>query len=66
MNVDLLKGKIVGKGLNIEKFAELINIERSSMYRKLNSFEKITIGEAARMKKTLEMTDEEAIEIFFS
>lgn len=65
MNVNKLKGKMVERGLNVEKFAELIGVERSSMYRKLNNAEKITIGEANRMRDALSLTNEEATAIFF-
>ena len=61
-----LKAKIMEKGMNVESFAIAIGMERSKLYRKLNSFEKITIGEAARMKSVLEMSDEEAIYIFLT
>jgi plasmid maintenance system antidote protein VapI len=66
MDINKLKAKIVENGINVEKLAEQINIDRSSLYRKLNNAEKITIGEASRMKDALGMTDEEAINIFFA
>ena len=66
MNVNKLKGKIAEKGLSIEKLAQKIGVDRSSLYRKLNNAEKITIGEASRMKDVLEMTPEEATLIFLS
>ena len=64
MNVNKLRAKIVERGMNVETLAELINIDRSSLYRKLNNFEKITIGEACKIKAALQMTDEEASIIF--
>lgn len=66
MNINKLKGKIVENGLNVEKLAEAIGTERSSLYRKLNDAEKITIGEAAKMKEALSLTDAEAFEIFLA
>ena len=66
MNKNKLKGKIVEKGLNIERLAQLIKIERSTLYRKLNVTGRITIEEAQRIKKALELSDTEAIEIFFN
>lgn len=65
VNVNKLKGKIVEKGMNVETVAERIGVDRSSLYRKLNNFEKITIGEARKLKDILELTDEEANAIFF-
>lgn len=64
MNVNKLKGLIVANGMNVEQLADEIGVERSSMYRKLNNFEKITIGEANKIKKALKMSNDQAIEIF--
>lgn len=66
VNVNKLKGKIVEKGMNVETVAKRIDVDRSSMYRKLNNFEKITIGEARKLKDVLELSDEEASAIFFA
>ena len=66
MNVNKLKGKIVEKDMTVERLAALIGINRASLYRKLNNCEKITIGEAIKIKEVLEMNNEEAFEIFLS
>lgn len=66
MNVNKLKGKIVSNGMNVGELAEVIGIDKSSLYRKLNNFEKITIGEALKMKDALSMNNDEACEIFLS
>lgn len=66
MKIKKLKSKLVEKGLNVEGLADMIGMERSTLYRKLNKFEKITIGEAIRMKDALAMTDAEASDIFLS
>lgn len=66
MNIFKLKGKITEKGMNVEKLAEAIGIDRSGLYRRLNNFEKFTIGEVKHIKEVLELTNEEATEIFFS
>jgi plasmid maintenance system antidote protein VapI len=66
MNINKLKAKIVERGMNVEQLAEAIEIDRSSLYRKLNAFEKITIGEAGKMKNVLGMSNEEAYEIFLA
>ena len=66
MNVAKLRGKIVECGMNVEGLASKIGVDRSSLYRKLNNAEKITIGEASRMKEALEMTDAEALDIFLA
>lgn len=66
MDVNKLKGKIVEKGMNVETVAERIGVDRSSLYRKLNNFEKITIGEANKLKEVLALSDEDANTIFFA
>ena len=66
MNINKLKGKIVEKEMNIETLALLIGIDRSSLYRKLNNAEKITLGEVIKMKDALDISDDEACEIFLS
>ena len=66
MKLNKLKAKIVELGMNVETLADKIGMERSTLYRKLNNFEKITIGEAIRMKDALSMTDAEATDIFLS
>lgn len=64
MDLNKLKGKIVERGWNVETLAEHIGVERSSMYRKLNNFEKITIGEAKKIRLALNLSNEEASSIF--
>ena len=66
MNLNKLRGKIVERGMNIEQLAIAIGVDRSSMYRKLNAFERITIGEATKITKVLSLTSDEAVEIFLS
>ena len=66
MKLNKLKAKIVENGMNVEDVAYAIGIDRSSLYRKLNNFDKITIGEATKLKDCLHMTNEEATDIFLS
>jgi plasmid maintenance system antidote protein VapI len=66
MNINKLKGKMVERGLNVEKLAKLMGFNRATLYRKLNSTNKITIVDAVKMKNVLELTDDEASDIFFS
>lgn len=65
VNGNKLKAKIVEKGLSVTDFASLINMDRSSLYRKLSNSQRITIGEAMCIKEALELTNEEACAIFF-
>lgn len=66
MNINKLKGKIVENGMNNARFAAAIGINYATLCRKLKAPEKITIGEAAKMKIALNLTDADAIEIFLA
>jgi plasmid maintenance system antidote protein VapI len=66
MNVAKLKAKIVEREMNVEALAEKIGMDRSALYRRLNDAEKITIGEAMKMKDALGMTNKEASDIFLA
>lgn len=64
MNISKLKGKIVERGMNVEQLADAMGINRASMYRKLKRAEKITIGEALKIREILQLSNAEACEIF--
>lgn len=67
VNVNKLKGKIVECGINIEKLAEMIGVDRATLYRKLNAKGKqILIKEADAIVKALNLNPEEAVAIFFA
>lgn len=66
MKTKMLKAKLVEKGINVESLADNIGISCSALYRKLNNFEKITIGEATKIKDALELSDDEATKIFLA
>lgn len=67
VNINKLKGKIVENELSIEKLAKEIGMDKSTLYRKLNSEgEHILIKEANLIVKKLNLTPEEAVSIFFS
>lgn len=66
MNANKLKGKIFEKGLNVAKTADLTGINKSSLYRKLNGFDKFTVNEAVQLKEVLGLTNLEALEIFLT
>lgn len=66
-NVDKLKGAIKEKRLSPEKVAEIIGIDKSTMYRKLNNGgDEFTIKQADIISQALCLTAEEAQAIFFS
>ena len=66
IDVQKLKGKIVEKGLNVERLAKMIGVNKSTLYRKLNgTADDITIGEALSIARVLELNRDEATTIFF-
>lgn len=66
MNILKLRGKMVENGYNVEALAVALDIDRTTLYRKLNDGEKITIGEAQKINTVLNLTKDEAHDIFFS
>lgn len=65
MKILKLRGKMVEKGMNVGSLASAMNIDRATLYRKLNDSEKFTVGEVAKINDVLELTKEEAYDIFF-
>jgi DNA-binding XRE family transcriptional regulator len=65
IDIGKLKGKIVEKGFNQSKLAIEIGLNRSTMHRKINSGE-FTVEEANKIRNTLQLTNEELMEIFFN
>ncbi|MCX7772940.1 MAG: helix-turn-helix transcriptional regulator [Clostridia bacterium] len=67
VNINKLKGKIVEKGMSIEKIAEKMGIDRATLYRKLNANGgNITIKDADKIALALDLSPSEAAAIFFS
>lgn len=64
MKANKLKGKIIEKGLSVEKLAEIVGIDKSTFYRRLSDFDTFTIGEVAKIKDALGLSKEEAYELF--
>lgn len=65
MKILKLRGKMVEKGMNVESLASAMDIDRATLYRKLNDSEKFTVGEVVKINDALELTKEEAYDIFF-
>lgn len=67
MNVNKLRGKIVENGMTIEKFAERIGINRSTLYRRLGggTCERFTVGEVRQMSEVLNLSSQDVVDIFF-
>ncbi|WP_442855568.1 helix-turn-helix domain-containing protein [Clostridium sp. Marseille-P2415] len=67
MNIQMLKGKIMESGITQEAMADAIGMSRCTFYRKMkrkgNTF---TVEEMNNIVKTIHLSKEEAVSIFFS
>ncbi len=59
-----LKGKMKENGMTQEGLAAAIEIDRSTLNRRLKTGEDFTIGEANRIVSVLMLTADEALSIF--
>ncbi len=67
VNIDMLRNKVKEKGMNIEGLAEAIEIDKSTLYRKLQrKGELFSIREANLIVQKLGLNRNEAIDIFFN
>lgn len=67
VNINKLKGKIVERGMNVETLANIVGMDKATLYRKINANgESFTIKEADSISKALNLTYEEVNSIFFS
>lgn len=66
-NINKLRGKIIETGKDFDDMAEILGINRSTLYRKLsNNGETFTIREAGKLVKALCLSPEDAFSIFFT
>ena len=65
MNVAKLKSVLVERGSNVESLAKSMGLSRSSLYRKFNGSEKITVEHIQKIKQELNLTDADIMSIFF-
>lgn len=67
MDIERLKGKIKSSGHTLAETANAINIDQSTLYRKLQTQgETFTLAQADGLKSFLGLTNEEATEIFLA
>ena len=65
VNINMLKGKIIENGLTVEKLANKLGINKSTLYRKFSQDGgSISIKEAYLIAK--ELNSEESMSIFFT
>ena len=66
VKVNRLKGLIVEKQVTQEVVAESIGVNRSTFYRKMKNNGDFSLEEAKKIKNVLDLTTEEAVDIFFN
>lgn len=66
MNVNLLKAQIVLKGKTFKEIANELKISKSALYRKMYGKSEFTRAEISILITYLEISIEQAMEIFFA
>lgn len=67
VNINKLRGKIVEKGLTVCELANLIGMDKATLYRKISkNGEKFTIKDADSIIIALDLNAEETKSIFFA
>lgn len=66
VNVSKLKGKIVERDITQEELAKNIGITKSTFYRKMKQNGNFSIKEVNLIVSSLNLTKDEAINIFFA
>lgn len=61
----MLVGKIMENGYTIRDVSILLGLERHILTKKLDNINRLTIGEARILKYALDLSNNEAISIFF-
>lgn len=66
-NIALLRGKMVERAVSPEALAKRLNIDKSTLYRRLSrEGESFTVREANLIVAELQLTKEESMAIFFA
>ena len=66
VNADKFKGKVVEKGMSIESLAEMMNLDRSTIYRKINNNgDSFTVKELRKIVSILNLSMDDVRSIFF-
>ena len=66
MNILDLKAEIVRHGLTIPRLAELIGIDKKTMYSRINGETSFKQDEIVKISQALKLTDEQILSIFFT
>lgn len=66
MNVNDLNAEIARCGLNVPKLAELIEMDKKTLYSRMKGTTSFKQPEIARISKVLKLTPEKILSIFFA
>lgn len=67
INVSLLKQRLEAESISPDQLAKKMGIDRATFYRKLKAGGvKFTVGEVQKMMVALNLSDTDAIRIFFA
>ena len=67
MNIRKLKAKLVERDVSIADLASILNVDKSTVYRKFNkSGESFTVSDVDKIAKALSLTYKDINEIFFA
>lgn len=67
VNIRKLKAKLVEKNISIIELANVLGIDKSTVYRKLNkSGENFTVKDVEKISKALSLTYDDINSIFFT
>ena len=64
--VNKLKGKIAEQGMNMTTFAKSIDLDYSSLYRRLEGQVSFTVSDVEKITKLLHLENEDIVNIFFA
>ena len=65
MKVNELRAAVVRAGMSMEMFAKKLGISKKSLYSRLNGNVEFELDELRRAKKTLALSNEAFMDIFF-
>lgn len=64
IKMNILKAKMIEKGVKAEDLAKSLGVQKTSFYRKLNGQVKFSLSEAQKISEILGLTDKETLQIF--
>ena len=64
MNLKALKAEIIKNGLTISQLADMIDLERKTLYHRMNGSIQFKLHEVVAIAKILKLSDDDIIRIF--